>query len=104
VVAVKKDMIVGFAYLAVPKFYNPIAYIGIAVAKSERRGNVGSMLFYEVASWAATQHLQYIIADIWEWNVGSKKFFKSLGFEEKERFEQKFEGKDKEKIRMVRKM
>jgi RimJ/RimL family protein N-acetyltransferase len=104
VVAQKDGKIVGFCYLAVPKFYNPIAYIGIAVAKSERKHDIGSMLFYEVASWAAMERLQYIFADIWHWNTSSLHFFENLGFVEKERFEAKFKGEDKEKIRLVKKL
>jgi L-amino acid N-acyltransferase YncA len=104
VVAEKKGVIVGFCYLAVPQFYKPIAYIGVAVAKSERHHDIGSMLFYEVASWAATERLQYIIADVWHWNTKSLKFFESLGFVEKELFEAKFKGEEKKKVRLVKKI
>jgi RimJ/RimL family protein N-acetyltransferase len=104
VVAEKKGVIVGFCYLAVPQFYRPVAYIGMAVAKSERKQDIGSMLFYEVASWAAMMRLQYIIADIWHWNTSSNKFFAKLGFVEKERFQGKFKGEEKEKVRLVKKL
>jgi RimJ/RimL family protein N-acetyltransferase len=104
VVAENNGKIVGFCYLAVPQFYKPIAYIGIIVAKSERRSNIGTMLFYEVASWAATERLQYIIADVWSWNVKSIKFFENLGFTEKERFKDKFEGEQRDKVRLIKKI
>jgi RimJ/RimL family protein N-acetyltransferase len=102
VVAEYKGKIIGFCYLATPQYYKPVAYIGIAVAKSERRSNVGSMLFYEVASWAATMCLQYIIADIWHWNVKSIRFFENLGFVKKELFKDKFKGEEQDKVRLVR--
>jgi RimJ/RimL family protein N-acetyltransferase len=102
VVAEDKGKIIGFGYLAVPQFYKPVAYIGIAVAKSERHHDVGTMLFYEVASWAASVHLQYILADVWEWNISSIKFFEKLGFVEKERFKSKFKGEEKDKVRLVK--
>jgi RimJ/RimL family protein N-acetyltransferase len=104
VVAEEGDTIVGFCYLAVPQFYKPIAYIGIAVAKSHRRCDVGTMLFYEVASWAATERLQYLFADIWVWNDTSIHFFEKLGFVEKEKFMANFKGEEKEKIRLIKKM
>jgi RimJ/RimL family protein N-acetyltransferase len=104
VVAVDKDKIIGFCYLAVPQFYRPIAYIGLAVAKSERHRDIGTMLFYEVASWAASERLQYILADVWGWNFGSIKFFEKLGFYKKERFKSKFRGEEQDKIRLVKKL
>jgi RimJ/RimL family protein N-acetyltransferase len=104
VVAEKKGVIVGFCYVAIPQFYRPVAYIGVAVAKSERRNDIGTMLFYEVASWAAAKRVQYIISDIWHWNVKSIKFFEKLGFVEKERFEAKFKGEEKEKVRLVKRL
>jgi RimJ/RimL family protein N-acetyltransferase len=104
VVAETKGTIVGFCYVAVPQFYKPVAYIGIAVAKSHRGNDIGSMLFYEVASWAAIARLQYLIADIWNWNHKSLKFFEKLGFVEKEKFSAKFKGKDEDKIRLVKKL
>jgi RimJ/RimL family protein N-acetyltransferase len=104
VVAEDKDKIIGFCYLAVPQFYKPIAYIGVAVVKSERHRDIGTMLFYEVASWAAVEHLQYIFADIWEWNVSSIRFFEKLGFVEKERFKDKFKDEEKDKVRLVKRL
>jgi N-acetylglutamate synthase-like GNAT family acetyltransferase len=58
-VAEKDGKIVGFCYLAVPQYYKPIAYIGVAVDKKHRHFHIGSQLFYEVASWAVSEHLQY---------------------------------------------
>jgi RimJ/RimL family protein N-acetyltransferase len=104
VVAERNKKIIAFCYLAVPQYYKPIAYIGIAVSKKHRKEDLGSMLFYEVASWAAMERLQFIIADIWSWNSASLKFFKNLGFEEKSRFEDKFQGEIKQKLRLVRKL
>lgn len=104
IVAEDKGRIIGFCYLAVPKFFNPVAYIGIAVAKEYRQKDIGSTMFYHVAEWAAAQHLQYIIADIWSWNLKSLKFFEKLGFVEKTRFKDKFKGSEKEKVRLVKKL
>jgi RimJ/RimL family protein N-acetyltransferase len=103
-VAEENGKIVGFCYLAVPKFYNPIAYIGIALDKVYRRNDIGTEMFYHVAGWAAAENLSYIIADVWSWNEKSKKFFEKLGFIEKEKFKDKFKGELKEKIRLVRKL
>jgi L-amino acid N-acyltransferase YncA len=104
VVAEKNEKIVGFCYIALQKFYKPIAYIGIAVAKSVRHQDIGTMLFYEVASWASSKRIHYIVADIWHWNKGSLNFFESLGFLEKERFVAKFKGVEEEKVRLVKKL
>lgn len=104
IVAEEKGKIIGFCYLAVPQFYKPIAYIGISVRKKYRHHDIGSQMFYEVASWAASERLQYIIADVWHWNLKSLKFFESLGFVEKERFKAKFKGEEQEKVRLVKKV
>ena len=104
IVAEINNKIIAFCYLAVPKFYKPIAYIGIAVAKDYRRNDIGSQLFYHVAEWASAQHLEYLVADVWSWNFKSLKFFESLGFIEKTRFKDKFKGKEHEKIRLVKKI
>jgi RimJ/RimL family protein N-acetyltransferase len=104
VVAEDKGKIIGFCYLAVPQFYRPIAYIGVAVAKSERHKDIATMMFYEVASWAAMERLQYIFADVWEWNTKSIRFFEKLGFVEKERFKAKFKGEEKDKVRLIKKI
>lgn len=96
--------IIGFGYLAVPKFYKPVAYIGMAIAKERRREGLGSRLFYQLAEWAVAQKLQYIIADIWSWNLKSLKFFESLGFVEKSRFNDRFKGEEKEKVRLVKRV
>lgn len=104
IVVEEKDKIIGFCYLVVPKFYRPIAYIGIAVDKKHRKKDIASQMFYHVARWAVSQHLQYIIADVWSWNLGSIKFFFKLGFVEKSRFLDKFKGKMEEKSRLVKKI
>jgi RimJ/RimL family protein N-acetyltransferase len=101
-VAEEKGRIIGFCYLAVPKFYNPVAYVGIAIDKEFRKKDIGTELFYHVAGWAAGESLSYIIADVWSWNKNSIKFFKVLGFVEKSKFEDKYKGELKEKIRMVK--
>jgi RimJ/RimL family protein N-acetyltransferase len=101
-VAEDKGKIVGFCYLVVPKFYKPVAYIGIVLVKEYRRKTIGSMLFYHVIGWAEGTNIQYIVADIWSWNKGSIKFFDSLGFIEKEVFKDKFKGREEEKVRLVR--
>jgi RimJ/RimL family protein N-acetyltransferase len=103
-VAEEDGKIIGFCYLAVPKFYNPVAYIGVAIAKEHRREDLATEMFYHVAGWAAAEDLTYIIADVWEWNITSIKFFKKLGFEEKSRFKDKFKGELKDKIRLVKKI
>jgi RimJ/RimL family protein N-acetyltransferase len=100
----EKAKIIGFCYLAVPKFYNPVAYIGIALDKDQRRRDIGTEMFYHVAGWAAAENLSYIIADVWSWNSNSIKFFKTLGFVEKQKFEDKFKGKIKLKVRLVKKL
>lgn len=104
VVADVNNKIVAFCYLAVPKFYRPVAYIGVVVAKEHRKGDIGSQLFYHVAEWAASQHLEYIIADVWSWNLKSLKFFEKLDFIEKTRFKDKFKGGEEEKVRLVKKL
>lgn len=104
IVAEVNNNIIGFCYLAVPKFYKPVAYIGIAVAKEYRRKDVGSRMFYHIAEWAVAQHLQYIIADVWSWNLKSLKFFEKLGFVEKTRFKDRFKGAEAEKVRLVKKI
>jgi RimJ/RimL family protein N-acetyltransferase len=104
VVAEKDEKIIAFAYLAAPKYYETIAYIGIVIKKEYRRKNLGTRLFYNLAEWAATKDLTYIIADIWSWNLGSIKFFEGLGFKEKSRFIAKFKGEEKEKIRMIKRV
>jgi RimJ/RimL family protein N-acetyltransferase len=96
--------IIGFCYLAVPTFYKPIAYIGIALDKEYRKKDIGTEMFYHVAGWAAAENISYIIADIWNWNESSIKFFESLGFEEKSRFKDKFKGELKDKVRLVKKL
>jgi RimJ/RimL family protein N-acetyltransferase len=103
-IAEEDECIVAFCYVAVPQYYKPIAFIGIAVQKSHRHLELGSQMFYEVASWAVSEHLQYLVADIWDWNFKSVKFFEKLGFEEKERFTEKFKGEERQKIRVVKKL
>jgi len=103
-IAEVEGKVVGFCYLAVPTFYKPIAYIGVAVEKKYRRKNLGSQMFYNAAQWAASKHLQYIIADIWNWNIKSLKFFENLGFREKTRFLDKFKGEQKEKVRLIKRV
>jgi RimJ/RimL family protein N-acetyltransferase len=103
-VAVDDGKIIGFCYLAVPKFYNPVAYIGIALDKEHRRKDIGTEMFYHVAGWASAENLMYIIADVWSWNKNSIKFFKSLEFKEKQKFTDKFKGRLKEKARLVKKL
>jgi RimJ/RimL family protein N-acetyltransferase len=102
VVAEENNMIIGFCYLVVPKFYKPVAYIGIVVQKRFRRREIGTQLFYTVAVWAAAKHLTYILADVWVWNKRSIQFFEDLGFKESSRFMDKFRGVDKEKVRLVK--
>jgi RimJ/RimL family protein N-acetyltransferase len=102
VVVEQGTKIIGFCYIAVPTYYRPIAYIGLAIEAEHRGENLGSQLFYEVASWAASKEIQYIIADVWSWNHKSIRFFSHLGFIEKSRFEDKFKGEIKDKVRMVR--
>jgi len=104
VVAEDKGKIVGFCYLAIPKFYRPVAYIGVVVAKDHRKKDIASQMFYHVAEWAAAQHLEYIIADIWNWNLKSLKFFEKMDFIEKTRFMDKFKGEEEEKVRLVKKL
>lgn len=104
IVTEEEDMIIGFCYLVVPKFYALVAYIGIVVDKEHRGRNVGSQMFHHVAEWAVSQRLQYIIADVWSWNLGAIKFFQTLGFVEKSRFTDKFKGELKEKVRLVKKV
>ena len=104
VVAEVNNKIVAFCYLAVPKFYRPIAYIGVVVAKEHRKEDIGSQLFYHVAEWATSRHLEYIIADVWHWNLKSLKFFEKMDFIEKTRFKDKFRGTDEEKVRLVKKL
>jgi RimJ/RimL family protein N-acetyltransferase len=104
IVATYQGTIVGFCYVAVPIYYRPIAYIGIAIKKNYRKTGIGSQMFYEVAQWAAGNDIQYIIADVWEWNEKSLKFFEHLGFTEKSRFDEKFNGELKKKVRMVRRI
>ena len=55
-------------------------------------------MFYHVAEWVSARHLEYIIADVWSWNLHSLNFFKELGFIEKSRFQDKFKGKEEEKV------
>jgi RimJ/RimL family protein N-acetyltransferase len=99
VIAEDKGKIIGFCYAIVPTYYKPVAYIGNAISKEYRRKNIGSQLFFQIASWASKKKLQYLIADVWHWNTKSSKFFEKLGFEEDERFKDKFRGKEEEKIR-----
>lgn len=104
IVAEDKNKIVAFCYLAIPKFYRPVAYIGVAIEKEYRLKGIGSRMFYHVAEWAAAQRLEYIIADVWHWNLKSLKFFENLGFVEKTRFKDKFKGKEEEKVRLVKRL
>jgi RimJ/RimL family protein N-acetyltransferase len=104
VVADNNGKIVGFCYAIIPKYYKPIAYIGIAVSKEYRKKDIGSQMFYNIAEWTSKKHLQYIIADIWEWNTKSIKFFEKVGFIEKERFNDKFRGDEKCKVRYIMKL
>jgi RimJ/RimL family protein N-acetyltransferase len=104
IVCEENDEIIGFCYLVVPKFYRPVAYIGIAVDKEHRKMDIGTQMFYHVLEWAASQHLSFIISDVWSWNKASILYFTRLGFEETTRFEDKFKGKQKEKIRLVKKV
>jgi RimJ/RimL family protein N-acetyltransferase len=102
VVVHEDDNIMGFCYVAVPTYYKPVAYIGIGVAKGYRRHGLASQLFYEVAQWAVSKQIQYLIADVWSWNLRSMKFFEQLGFVERSQFKEKFKGEEKTKIRMVK--
>jgi RimJ/RimL family protein N-acetyltransferase len=104
VVAFEGNHIVGFCYLAVPSYYKPVAYIGIGIEKGQRRHGLATQLFYEVAQWAVSKQLQYIIADIWSWNTKSIGFFSHLGFVERSRFEEKFRGEEKVKVRLVKEL
>jgi RimJ/RimL family protein N-acetyltransferase len=104
VVAAEQDTIIGFCYMAVPKFYKPVAYIGIAVDKNYRRHNIGQRMFYHAAEWASTQQIQYIIADVWSWNTKSVQFFERLGFVFKESFRDNYKGQDKVKARLILKL
>jgi RimJ/RimL family protein N-acetyltransferase len=104
VVALEGRHIVGFCYLAVPSYYKPTAYIGVGIEKKQRRHGLATQLFYEVAQWAVSKKLQYIIADIWSWNARSNKFFSHLGFVERSRFEEKFKGEEKVKVRLVKEL
>lgn len=103
-VAEDKKKIIAFCYVAIPKFYQPIAYVGISVAKKYRDKTIGTKMFYEVALWAAGEGVQYIISDIWNWNVGSIKFFEKLGFKEKNRFTDRFKGQPEIKVRLIKKI
>jgi GNAT superfamily N-acetyltransferase len=103
-VAEHKGKIIGFCYLAVPHFYKPMCYIGIAVRKAYRKKDIGTQLFYEAASWAVSKHLQYIIADVWDWNTNSVRFFTGLRFVERDSFQEKFKGEESTKIRLVKKL
>jgi len=100
-VAEEGGKIIGFCYLAVPQFYKPIAYIGVAIEKEQRGKDIGKMMFYHVVGWAEGTNVQYIVADVWDWNMGSIKFFKSLGFTEKERFKDKFKGYATSNLRRI---
>jgi N-acetylglutamate synthase-like GNAT family acetyltransferase len=104
IVAEENEQLEGFCYLVVPKFYQPVAYIGIAIGAPFRRHALGLQLFYHVMEWAAKKDLQYILSDVWAWNEQGKKFFTHLGFTEKEHFQSKFNGEEKEKIRFVKKV
>jgi RimJ/RimL family protein N-acetyltransferase len=104
VVAEEDGMIIGFCYVAIPKWYKPVTYIAISVDKDYRRKDIGGQMLYNVAEWAASQHLEYIIADVWDWNLKSLNFFKKHGFIEKSGFQDKFKGKEEEKIRLVMKV
>jgi ribosomal protein S18 acetylase RimI-like enzyme len=104
VVAEEGDNIIGFCYVAIPKWYKPITYIAIAVDEDYRRKDIGGQMLYHVAEWSSKKHLEYIIADVWEWNLKSLKFFRKHGFYEKSRFEDKFKGKEEEKVRLAMKL
>jgi RimJ/RimL family protein N-acetyltransferase len=101
VVAVVNQVIVGFCYGAVPTYYKPVAYIGIALGKKHRRQNIGAQLYYEIAQWAVGKEIQYLIADVWSWNAHSIKFFEHLGFVEKSRYKDKYQGELRMKVRMI---
>jgi L-amino acid N-acyltransferase YncA len=101
VVAEDNGKIFGFCYAIIPTYYRPVAYIGVAVSNEYRGKNIGSQMFYQVADWASKKKLKNIIADIWDWNKNSIKFFEKLGFVEEERFKDKFRGKEEDKIRLV---
>jgi len=94
--------IIGFCYLAQPNFKYGEAFIGIAVGKAFRDNNIASQMFYRVAEWASGTGINYIFADIWEWNNSSIKFFESLDFKEIERFDDKFRGEIKTKVRLIK--
>jgi diamine N-acetyltransferase len=102
IVSEEGDKIVGFCYVAIPKFYRPVAYIGIAIDKEYRKNDIGSRMFYRVAEWAVNNQVQYIIADIWSWNTKALKFFEKLGFAKKEVFKDKFRGKEEDKVSMIK--
>ena len=104
IVAEDNKHIIGFCYLAVPVFYKPMAYIGIAIDKDYRTKEIGSRMFYHVAEWALQNQLMYIIADTWHWNFKALKFFEKLGFVEKSRFTDKFKGTEEEKVRLVKRL
>jgi N-acetylglutamate synthase-like GNAT family acetyltransferase len=104
VVAEMNGNIVGFCYVAIPKWYKPVTYIAIAVSKDYRRKDVGAQLLFHVAEWASKKHLEYMIADVWDWNEGSLNFFKKHGFKEKLKFQDKFKGKQEKKVRLVMKL
>lgn len=53
---------------------------------------------------AASRDIPYIVADVWNWNFKSLKFFEKLGFVEKTRFMDKFKGEEKIKVRLVKKV
>jgi len=96
------DEIIGFCYVAVPTYYKPIGYIGIGIKKECRKKSLGSQMFYEVAQWAVKEQVQYLVADIWNWNLKSIKFFEHLGFVERQTFKEKFKGEERLKVRMVK--
>jgi len=99
---ITENNIVGFCYLAKPSYRLAEAFIGIAVDKAYRRQNVGSMLFFRVAEWAARANLRLIITDVWDWNNESLDFFKKHGFRETEHFDAKFRGETRGKVRLVK--
>jgi ribosomal protein S18 acetylase RimI-like enzyme len=96
--------IFGFCYIVIPKFYSLVGHIGIAVKKELRGKSLGKKLYDKSLQWANERQLKAIVADVWEWNIHSIKFFNNIGFREDKSFEDDFEGALRVKVRLVKKI
>lgn len=103
-VAEYKGEIIGFCYVAIPKFRILTGFVGIAVDKNHRKGGLGTKILQQVIDWAEISRLKYVIADTWNWNKGAQKFFQKNSFKKMGVFEDKFKGKIKKKVRLIYKV